>query len=101
MAYRDFLDKDGNHWKVWDVIPDESIFVPRRSTPRSSPRVSDPKGQARSEVTPARTRGWLAFQSSGENRRLSPIPEGWENASESELASYLQKASQVQNRYRA
>ena len=102
MAFREFLDEKGERWKVWDVTPDERIFAPRTPTPPSQTGVrSDRAQETRTEVTPTRTRGWLAFQSSKENRRLSPIPPKWEEASEADLAAFMRRASPVQNRYRA
>ena len=102
MAYREFLDENGERWKVWDVTPDERIFAPRTPTPPSQAGLRLERSQsARTEVTPTRSRGWLAFQSSRENRRLSPIPPRWEEASDADLAAFMREASPVQNRYRA
>jgi hypothetical protein len=101
MAYREFLDEHGRMWKVWDVNPDEQVSIARTTPAESHDRLrAERSEQARSEVTPSRTRGWLAFQSDRESRRFSPIPQGWENASESQLSDYLHRASPVQNRYR-
>lgn len=101
MAYREFQDNQGTWWKVWDVTPDEQIFRPRTPVSVRAQAREDRSTHARGEVTPSRSRGWLAFQSSGESRRLSPIPAGWETASEENLAAFLIEASPVQNRYRA
>lgn len=102
MAYHEFSDEKGERWKVWDVTPDESIFAVRTPTPSSQARLGEERSQqAKGEVTPSRSRGWLAFQSNEENRRLSPIPPRWEEASDADLAAYLRKANPVQNRYRA
>ena len=57
MASRHFTDRDGAQWRVWSTIPRDS---------RS--------------CLPGFEQGWLTFEhdSSGERRRLAPIPAGWE-----------------------
>ena len=47
----------------------------------------------RLRLTDTLARGWLAFESTFERRRLSPIPPGWEHVSESELAQLCARAS--------
>ena len=104
MGYREFKDSKGATWKVWDVTPDQRIFVKRRvSGPGLAvrPERTVAEAIAASDVTPSRERGWLAFQSAEENRRLSPIPSNWEDASEGDMRGYLEQASQVKNRYKA
>jgi hypothetical protein len=39
--------------------------------------------------------GWLAFQTSDEKRRLSPIPPDWEAVSDDELLRLLEQATKV------
>lgn len=65
-AHRDFIDSQGVHWAVWSVHPAQ------RETRRSQLRGSY-------------SNGWLAFESIQEKRRLSPIPEGWEQLEAPEL----------------
>ena len=101
MAYREFQDEKGTWWKVWDVTPDERIFRPRTPVSVRAQAREERSVQARSEVTPSRSRGWLAFQSATDSRRLSPIPPGWETANERDLGAFLLQATPVQNRYRA
>lgn len=101
MAYREFIDAKGLLWKAWDVTPDQRIFLKRRTPARGMAERTPAEAMTASEVTPSRERGWLSFQSLEENRRLSPIPPGWEEASDEQLASYLQQALPVKNRYRA
>lgn len=64
MATRAFTDRQGEGWKVWETIP------------------QDARG-----CLPAFAKGWLTFEhaTSGERRRLAPIPEGWTDASEERL----------------
>lgn len=37
-------------------------------------------------------KGWLAFQSAGERRRLAPPPDGWEALPDEQLAELCAKA---------
>jgi hypothetical protein len=81
MTLREFTDKRGVTWRVWDITPES---------------LRDLMGRA-DFPAPAefyRT-GWLSFQSlSGtEKRSLSPIPPGWESLSGPELADLLERAS--------
>ena len=103
MAHRTFTDARGVQWNVWAVVPqwadrrtgkqrrtqspeDENFDPPvleqrrqpdrRRGLPDAFPRVRLKGGL---------DGGWLAFESGGQRRRLSPIPPGWESASDREL----------------
>lgn len=68
---REFTDKSGVAWRVWDVYP---TALNRRSS-GSMPVV----GEARvSSATPEFAEGWLCFESETDKRRLVPIPNGWE-----------------------
>jgi hypothetical protein len=108
MASRTFTDKHGRVWTVWSVVPswverravrdrrfhdldeyehaarDQRKGPRRRGLPDLGPRV---------KLSDAMAGGWLAFESSEERRRLVPIPEGWEDASEAELQAYCAKAA--------
>jgi hypothetical protein len=56
MAMREFTDRHGREWRVWDTLPQtQSVgsFPVRHPT------------------------GWLTFECEDEKRRLSPIPDGW------------------------
>jgi hypothetical protein len=110
MAYREFTDEHGVSWEVWDVQRDVTerrktgerrrrLALPfagedrrqrqdrrraaamRSSTPPTGIRAVESRG------APGEGRGWLAFQSRHEKRRLEPIPPGWERASDIELAA--------------
>jgi hypothetical protein len=76
MALRSFVDSEGRGWRVWNVVPhrDDDTF------------------------TPGLEGGWLCFEHGDEKRRLSPIPEAWEDAPADALESYLQRAAAVQRR---
>jgi hypothetical protein len=70
MAHRTFTDADGRAWEVWDVVPSKW-------------------------VGPTLDGGWLAFQSGGDRRRLSPLPLYWATAPEDELREMLGRAKPV------
>jgi len=76
---RYFIDQAGTEWRVWDVNP--AIHVRRASVaPQRSLKVPE---------------GWLCFEAAGERRRLSPIPFGWEDASDDELCAFCANATIV------
>ena len=80
MPTRTFTDEHGISWTVWAVVP-SATSVPRANVP-----------------TPL-AEGWLAFESArGDRRRLAPIPDSWEKASDSHLAQLLAKATPVATR---
>jgi len=103
VAHRAFTDESGVHWQVWAVVPqwaDRRAGKARRFRPTDDPDVDPPVLEQRRP--PDRRRGlpdqfprirlsggldggWLAFEASGERRRFSPIPSGWETASDTEL----------------
>ena len=72
MAYREFTDREGRTWRAWDTYP-----------------------QSRSIVTAAFAGGWLCFESDAGKRRLSPIPEGWEEMPTERLRLLLRAADEV------
>jgi len=69
MALRSFDDRNGEGWQVWRVVPAASVLE----------RSAWVEGDYR--------QGWLCFESltSGERRRLAPVPEGWETLSPERL----------------
>jgi hypothetical protein len=103
MAHRAFTDANGVHWQVWQVVPqwaERRTGTPRRFRPTDDPDVDPPaleqRGAAdrrrglpdkfpRVKLSGGLEGGWLAFECPHERRRLSPIPRGWENASDAEL----------------
>jgi hypothetical protein len=69
MSHRTMRDSAGVEWNVWDVKPGILDRVGRRLTLR-----------------PSMAGGWLAFESStGEKRRLTPVPDGWEEFPDAKL----------------
>lgn len=78
-------------WDVWEVIPNlterrsHRVIVPvdrRRSTPQSLPALPF-----------ILRRGWLAFQSKSERRRLAPVPERWVDKTDEQLAELVRFAT--------
>jgi hypothetical protein len=99
MAHRQFTDPDGVEWTVYDVIPraDDRRHQDRRDVAHGAESGHDERRaeDRRATVTarPVRlTRGWLCFESSGERRRLQPIPDEWQHSSDADLATLLQRA---------
>ena len=111
MAHRAFTDAAGTDWQVWAVTPqwaDRRSAVPRRSRSIDDPDVDPPVIEHRRQPDRRQGRpdqfrrvrlagglenGWLAFESSGERRRLAPIPAGWEAVSERELDQLCRSAT--------
>jgi hypothetical protein len=91
MAHRTIRDDAGIEWEVWEVRPSSTerrYLADRRGIRRSTderrtitmPRLALP-GQLR--------KGWLAFRSRFERRRVAPVPAGWAALSEAELRRLL------------
>ena len=80
MALREFTDRAGREWRVWDVT--EQNIHPRT---RSEDWMRDFLD------------GWLTFESvDGQVKcRLHPIPAGWEEASVEQLEEWLHQAEPV------
>jgi hypothetical protein len=75
---REFTDKSGTQWRVWDINP-----APRRpSNPGKRPSLKVPSG-------------WLAFEGGGVRKRLSPIPPQWEQCDDATLESLCASAEVV------
>lgn len=64
---RNFKDRKGVDWLVWDVYPDTRGATPKLA---ESPDVFP---------HPALAEGWLCFESGTEKRRVTPIPPDWHN----------------------
>ena len=70
MAYRTVTAPDGREWEAWDTVP----------------------SQEHGTVRPALADGWLTFRTTGEKRRLAPIPAGWAEAPDERLLAWLDQA---------
>ena len=80
MALRDFTDRDGRQWRVWDVTAD-AIHPATRSE----------------DYMRDYLQGWLAFESADglAKCRLTPIPNDWASASVAQLEQWLHAAETV------
>jgi hypothetical protein len=77
MAYREFLDSNGQSWRVWSTVPSLG-----------------------SRLRGGFDRGWLTFERTSADkslplRRLVPIPDGWETATEEQLDTLCRSADEV------
>ena len=92
MAHRSFRDELGREWDVWEVVP---TAVERRIA-HSQKRPAEVERrrvhEARVVVPERLQRGWLAFQSGRERRRLAPIPVDWADMTAAELVDLLNQA---------
>src|SRR5689334_12348767 len=77
MAYREFVDSTGQSWRAWSTVP-----------------------SAGSRLRGGFDQGWLTFErTTGDNteplRRLVPIPQDWETASDERLELLCRTAEEV------
>jgi hypothetical protein len=96
MAHREFTDAIGRSWNVWSVVPERAER--RRKGTETTPSAERRHRQEREFRVPLGeqwTRGWLAFETKGEKRRLAPIPEGWDLATDEQLTALLQRAEAI------
>lgn len=100
MAHRRVQDDSGRWWDVWDTRP---TIIDRRGgrERRRGTRVAGDrrqKSEPRVSVEPEFRKGWLAFQSGAEWRRIAPIPDAWEALADRELLDLLDRASATEAR---
>ena len=110
MAYRTFVDAAGVSWEVWAVKLDSterrSGRDRRQREPGESEASPDVAGRRRGDrrrlrdhatprprVSERFAGGWLAFECPTERRRLTPVPPGWEMATEDELRELCSRAA--------
>ena len=92
MTHRSFHDEAGRAWDVWDVVPTAVERRIAQEAPRP-PAIERRKVRETRVVVPDRLqKGWLAFQSGGERRRLAPIPGDWDDMTVAELVDLLHHA---------
>lgn len=97
MPIRSFQNGEGITWQVWNVMPGRRDVPERRvGYDRRSPdpviryagperRTADDRRQPPAFLSPQLATGWLAFECPTEKRRLTPIPQQWEQLSDTEL----------------
>ena len=92
MALRDFKDAAGRTWWVWDTHP--ALPERRKKNEPRAPgeperrRVSSPRVVLPQDLV----NGWLTFESGPDRKRLVPVPDGWEHASEERLREWMDEA---------
>ena len=94
MPHRRVQDEAGRWWDVWDTRP---TIIDRRAgrERRRGNRVAGDrrqKSEPRVSVEPEFRKGWLAFQSGNDWRRMGPIPDAWDALSDRELLALLGRA---------
>ena len=92
MTHRSFRDEAGREWDVWDVVP--TAVERRMAKPGTRPPGLERRRvhETRVVVPDRLQKGWLAFQSGRERRRLSPIPGDWDEMTGAELVELLNQA---------
>lgn len=85
---REFRDRAGIEWRVWDVYPSTRGFTTSTAGGSGGGRF---RGAELAE-------GWLCFESPTERRRLAPIPTGWEIAEPDVLRRYLGQSGYASRR---
>jgi hypothetical protein len=78
-THRVFADARGVKWDVFAVYPEA-------------------RASAHSKLKGTYSQGWLCFESPGEKRRLSPIPNEWQGLSEAELQQLSERAEVASKR---
>jgi hypothetical protein len=92
MAHRSFRDEMGREWDAWEVVPTAVERRVAKAVARPAP-VERRRAQETRVLVPDRLqRGWLAFQSGRERRRIAPIPGDWEEMTGEELLELLHQA---------
>lgn len=107
MPIRSFRTGEGVTWQVWNVMPGRHDVAERRvGYDRRSPepvirytgperRASDDRRRPPGFLSPHLATGWLAFECPTEKRRLTPIPQHWEEFSDAELERLCGQANPV------
>jgi hypothetical protein len=81
MALREFVDKSGIAWNVWDITPESMHPV-----------------TVREFFLGEYQEGWLAFESANERRRLANWPKNWATLSDEELEALCERAKPAPRR---
>jgi hypothetical protein len=94
LAHREFADAHGVRWQVWAVNPSsaERRDVPERRTDARATRSRRVRQELRIRMEEGLAHGWLVFESANEKRRMRPIPDGWSERTDEELAALLHEA---------
>lgn len=104
MTYRTFVDPSGVSWQVWEVRPTtverrleerRSRHLPFEGEDRRTGGERRVRAERRVNLGPDLARGWLAFHSAEEKRRLAPVPDAWTQTPSSTLAKLCEAARVV------
>ena len=108
VTHRQFKDRQGKVWDVWQVHPTalERRFSQRRVKDEERVDAVERRSEverradklSRSPVAPEFAYGWLCFETTGEKRRLAPVPEGWERADDETIEQWCCVAKPVLRR---
>jgi hypothetical protein len=108
VTHRQFKDKLGKLWNVWQVHPSAAgrRFSQRRvkdedrsdSSERRSGLDRRLERLGRNPVAAEFTFGWLCFETEGEKRRLAPVPEAWDRADDETIEQWCCVAKPVVRR---
>jgi hypothetical protein len=90
MSLRQFTDNNGRVWEVWETRPATTLSSSLRERIRSLHNAP-----TAASMMQGLEQGWLTFRAGAEKRRLSPVPEKWDDASDEQLARWWKKASIV------
>lgn len=94
MTHRQLRDAQGIVWDVWEVHPTltERRLMKERRAARRDTLQRRRHAELRAQLPATLRGGWLAFQSTTERRRRTPIPAGWEAFDDAELREVLELA---------
>lgn len=84
---------DDEGWGDDPPVFDRRVVQDRRSLGATGGSDSGVRAPRRFVLRGAMSQGWLAFVSTGERRRLCPIPADWSAATTGELAALCARAS--------
>lgn len=106
---RTFIDETGMEWTAWEVRPGLALAgvierrsgADRRGSPPPDPVIERRGWRDRRRQAARLARvlgatiaaGWLVFQMGGVRRRLTPVPPGWEQLADRELAALCRRAA--------
>jgi hypothetical protein len=105
---RSFRDETGTEWIVWAVRPQRETerhlerrqHADRRTSAAPATIIERRRGGGAERrrqlagrgIVVHHPEGWLTFQTGTARRRLSPIPDGWDEGSDADLARLLASA---------
>jgi len=95
VAIRTFKDARGREWQVWETVPQGGSGQYATRLELSTDAQDRLSGRVRLPVSEGREHGWLTFAAGDDKRRLSPIPHGWADASDAQIAAYFDAARPV------